>query len=196
VTRRAYWDPVVIVLHWLSAIAIISLLALGLYMTRADFDAARKFDLYQLHKALGWLTLVLTVARLVVRALTRAPEPLATISPMTNRLARAAHLALYGLALTVGLSGWVRISSAIIPIPIDLFGFANVPDIAPMNLELSDAMATTHRLAACALAALVALHAAAALKHHFVDRDATMRRIMSARGEGHGAHRLGTRGRR
>jgi cytochrome b561 len=182
VTQRSNWSPVVIVLHWLSAVAIVSLLALGLYMTRADFDAARKYDLYQLHKALGWLTLVLTVARLVVRALTSAPNPLATISPMMNGLAHAAHFALYALALIVGLSGWVRISSAIIPIPIDLFGFANVPDIAPMNLELSDAMATTHRLAAYALAALVALHAAAALKHHFIDRDATLRRMIGARG--------------
>jgi cytochrome b561 len=181
VTRPSHWSPVVIVLHWSSAVAIVSLLALGLYMTRADLDAARKFDLYQLHKALGWLTLVLTVARLVVRAFTPAPEPLATISPMMNGLARAAHVALYGLALIVGLSGWVRISSAIIPIPIDLFGFANVPDIAPMNLELSDAMATAHRLAAYALATLVALHAAAALKHHFIDRDATLRRMMGAR---------------
>ena len=180
-TRPAHWSPVVIVLHWSSAVAIVSMLALGLYMTKADFDAARKFDLYQLHKALGWLTLVLTVARLVVRAFTRAPEPLATISPMTNGLARAAHFVLYGLALIVGLSGWVRISSAIIPIPIDLFGFANVPDIAPMNLELSDAMATTHRLAAYALAALVALHAAAALKHHFIDRDATLKRMLAWR---------------
>jgi len=181
VTRPAHWGPVVIALHWLNAVAIVSLLALGLYMTRADFDAARKFDLYQLHKALGWLALVLTVARLVVRAFTPAPAPLATISPMMNGLARAAHFALYGLALIVGLSGWVRISSAIIPIPIDLFGFANVPDIAPMNLELSDAMASAHRLAAYALAALVALHAAAALKHHFINRDATLRRMMGAR---------------
>jgi len=178
VTPPAHWGPVVIVLHWLSAVAIVSLLALGLYMTRADFDAARKFDLYQLHKALGWLTLVLTLARLFVRASTPAPEPLATISPMMNGLARAAHVALYVLALIVGLSGWVRISSAIIPIPIDLFGFANVPDIAPMNLELSDAMASAHRLAAYTLAALVALHAAAALKHHLIDRDATLRRMM------------------
>jgi cytochrome b561 len=181
VTQPSRWSPVVIVLHWLSAVAIVSLLALGFYMTRADLDAARKFDLYQLHKALGWLTLVLTVARLVVRGSTPAPEPLATISPTTNALARGAHFALYALALIVGFSGWVRISSAIIPIPIDLFGFANVPDIAPMNLELSDAMACAHRLAAYALAALVALHAAAALKHHFIDRDATLRRMMGAR---------------
>ena len=142
---------------------------------------AHKFDLYQLHKTLGWLTLVLTVVRLVVRASTAAAAPLPTISPKTIRLARATHFALYALALIVGLSGWVRISSAIIPIPIDLFGLANVPDIAPMNLELSDAMASVHRLAACALAALVALHASGALKHHWIDRDATLRRMMGAR---------------
>jgi cytochrome b561 len=50
-----------------------------------------------------------------------------------------------------------------------------------MNLELSDAMASAHSLAAYALATLVALHAAAALKHHFINRDATLRRMMGAR---------------
>ena len=90
-TRPAHWGPVVIALHWLNAVAIVSLLALGLYMTRADFDAARKFDLYQLHKALGWLTLVLTVARLVVRASTPTPEALAQLKEaMANMGLKAA----------------------------------------------------------------------------------------------------------
>jgi cytochrome b561 len=181
VTQPAQWGVAVSVLHWLGAVAIVSLLALGLYMTRAELGAAHKFDLYQLHKTLGWLTLVLMVVRLGVRVTTPSPAPLRTISPMTIGLARVAHFALYALTLIVGLSGWVRISSAIIPIPIDLFGLASVPDIAPMNVELSDAMASVHRLAAYALAALVALHAAAALKHHWIDRDATLRRMMGAR---------------
>jgi len=181
VTQGAHWGAVVISLHWFGALAIVAMLALGLYMTEADLEAARKFDLYQLHKALGWLTLVLTVVRIVVRAVKAAPESLPTISPMTRGLARVGHFLLYALALIVGLTGWVRISSAIIPIPIDLFGLVNVPDIATMNLGLSDLMASAHRFAAYALAVLVALHAAAALKHHFVGRDATLRRMVGAR---------------
>lgn len=177
-TAPRCWSASVRGLHWLGAVAVIFLLALGLYMTKAGLGAARAFDLYQLHKTLGWLTLLLTAARLAVRAATVAPAPSPTLSARTLLLAWGAHFALYALALIVALSGWIRVSSAIIPIPIDLFGFGSVPDIAPMNDAISNAMARLHSLAAYALAALVALHAAAALKHHLVDRDATLRRMM------------------
>ena len=150
-------------------------------MTNADLAAAQKFDLYQWHKTLGWLTLMLTLARLAARSLTVAPAPIPTIPPRTRALARAAHLALYALALTLGFSGWVRVSAALIPIPIELFGLANVPNIAAMNPDLSEAMGLTHKFTAYAFAGLVALHIAAALKHRFIDRDATLRRMSIAR---------------
>ena len=179
----ARWSAPVVALHWLGAAAILFLLALGLAMTHADLDAALKFDLYQLHKAVGWLTLVLTLARLAARALTRAPAPLAA-SPMWERAAaRVAHVGLYALALAVAASGWVRVSTAIVPVPISLFGLTTIPDIAAMDLALSETMARLHALAAYGLAALIALHAAAAIKHGFADRDGAWRRMAFGRGQ-------------
>jgi cytochrome b561 len=175
------WNAAVAALHLLGACAVLGLLTLGFYMTLADLDAASKFDLYQWHKTIGWLTLMLTLARVATRSLTTAPLPLSTIPPRMRALARATHFALYALTLIAGLTGWVRISSAIVPIPIDLFGLASVPDIAPMNAELSDAMSRVHGYVAYGLAALVALHVVAALKHHFVDGDATLRRMIRGR---------------
>ena len=66
------WSRGVVALHWLSAAFLALVFALGLLATRADLGAARKFDLYQTHKALGWLTLALLAARLAARALARA----------------------------------------------------------------------------------------------------------------------------
>ena len=70
----ARWSGGVIALHWLSAGWLALVFALGLAATAGDFDAARKFDLYQTHKALGWLTLVLLAARLAARAAREAGE--------------------------------------------------------------------------------------------------------------------------
>ncbi len=162
--RPAGWSAWIALPHALGAIAVIGLLALGWYMTLAELDAAAKFDLYQWHKTLGFLTLLLTLARVASRALVGAPAPLGSASARTRRLAGAAHVALYLMALAVGVTGWARTSSAIIPIPIDLFGLASAPDIAPMNAELSEMLARAHAYLAYALAALVVLHVAAGVE--------------------------------
>ncbi len=73
-----------IALHWLSAAGLALVFALGLAATAADLDAARKFDLYQTHKALGWLTLILLAARLAARAVRAAPPPAPSWSPATR----------------------------------------------------------------------------------------------------------------
>jgi cytochrome b561 len=176
--RVERWSRAVVASHWVSAAFLAPVFALGLAATSAAFDAARKFDLYQTHKALGWLTLALLAARLVARALRSPPDPRPEWSPLTRLGARIVHSALYFLLLATPLLGWLRVSTAIVPVPVSLFGFATIPNIAPMNPGLSETLATAHFLCAWALAALVALHACAAIKHRFVDRDATLSRIL------------------
>ena len=173
----ARWSGGVIALHWLSAAWLALVFALGLAATAGNFDAARKFDLYQTHKALGWLTLVLLAARLGARAALAAPPPAPSWSLATRWSSAFVHAALYALLVAVPLIGWLRVSSAIVPIPVSLFGLATIPNIAPVDGDFSERMALAHKLGAWALAALVALHAAAALKHQFVDRDAILSRM-------------------
>jgi cytochrome b561 len=178
----ARWSGGVIALHWLSAAGLALVFALGLAATAAGGDAARKFDLYQTHKALGWLTLVLLAARLVARAARAAPPPAPSWSKATRWGSGFVHAALYALLAAVPLIGWLRVSSAIVPIPVSLFGVATIPNIAPIDAVFSEDMAFAHKLAGWALATLVALHAAAALKHQFGDRDAILSRMWPGAG--------------
>jgi cytochrome b561 len=173
----ARWSGAVIALHWLSAAGLALVFALGLAATAADLDAARKFDLYQTHKALGWLTLVLLAGRLAARAARAAPPPAPSWSRATRWSSGFVHAALCALLAAVPLIGWLRVSSAIVPIPVSLFGLATIPNIAPVDAEFSEVMAFAHKFGAWTLAALVALHVAAALKHQFVDRDAILNRM-------------------
>lgn len=178
----ARWSGGVIALHWLSAGWLALVFALGLAATAGDFDAARKFDLYQTHKALGWLTLVLLAARLAARAARTAPPPAPSWSRLTRWSSGFVHAALYTLLAAVPLIGWLRVSSAIVPIPVSLFGLATIPNIASVDAVFSQDMAFAHKAGAWALAALVALHVAAALKHQFADRDAILSRMWPHRG--------------
>jgi len=177
------WSGGVIALHWLSAAGLALVFALGLAATTANLDAARKFDFYQTHKALGWLTLVLLAARLAARAARPAPPPAPSWSRATRWTSELVHAALYAALAAVPLIGWLRVSSAIVPIPVGLFGLATIPNIAPVDADLSERMAFAHKFGAWALAALVALHLAAALKHQFVDRDAILYRMWPRAGD-------------
>ena len=173
----ARWNGGAIAMHWLSAAWLTLVFALGLAATAAYFDAARTFDLYQAHKALGWLTLVLLAARLAARAARTAPPPAPRWSRMTRWSSGFVHAALYALLAAIPLIGWLRVSSAIVPIPVSLFGLATIPNIASVDAVWSENMAFAHKAGAWALAALVALHVAAALKHQFADRDAIFARM-------------------
>jgi cytochrome b561 len=177
------WSGGVIALHWLSAAWLALVFALGLAATAADLDSAQKFDLYQTHKALGWLTLVLLAARSAARMAHAAPPSAPSWSRATRWASGLVHAAFYALLAAVPLIGWLRVSSAIVPIPVNLFGLATIPNIAPVAANFSEIMAFAHKIGAWALAALAALHVAAALKHQFVDRDAILSRMWPRQGE-------------
>lgn len=171
------WNPVVVALHWLTAALIFGLLALGWSMVHGGADAARRFDLYQLHKSLGFVALALVLARLAARWATHAPPPLASMAPWERRAAALTHGALYALALIAALSGWLVVSSAIVAIPtrfFDLFVVPDIPGFGPAQFEMAT---TLHFLVVWLLAGLIGLHVGAALKHRFVDRDRVWSRM-------------------
>jgi cytochrome b561 len=176
-TPPARWNPVVAFLHWLGAALMIAMLALGWWMTHGEGDAARRFDLYQTHKSLGFLALALVVARLAARLATHAPAPLLAMRPWERRAAGLAHSALYGLTLIVAVSGWLVVSSAIVAIPSRFFDLFVVPVIPGVGPACFAAASTLHALAAWLLAGLIVLHLVAAAKHALDDRDAVMSRM-------------------
>lgn len=164
-------------LHWLLALMILGSLGVGLYMTVLPFSPAR-LKLYNWHKWAGVTILVLSALRLAWR-LTHRPPAAPPMPAWQQRASRAAHAALYALFFAVPLAGWAYSSAA--GFPVVLFGVLPLPDFVAPDRALSESLKPLHQWLAYALAAVIALHVAAALKHHFVDRDGLLLRMMPAR---------------
>jgi cytochrome b561 len=175
--RPARWSGPIISLHWAAGAIILALIALGWVMVYGGLDAAATFDLYQWHKSLGFAALALTAARLAARLAGAAPP--APASPRwERRLAAFTQMALYALTIVAIISGWLVVSTSPLPIPTRFFNLIVIPNIAPPDPSLFAAATLAHKLAAWSVALLVALHAAGALKHHLIDRDDVLRRML------------------
>ena len=171
-----------ITLHWLLAIGLTGLLAFGWYMVDLPFSPT-KLKYYNWHKWAGVTILALSVLRLLWRLTHRPPAlpaPMAAAMPRWQHLAHhGVHHLLYVLFFAVPLIGWAYSSAA--GFPIVWFGVLALPDWVSPNPELAEAIKPWHMLTAYTLAALIALHIAAALKHQLLDRDGLLRRMWPGR---------------
>jgi cytochrome b561 len=181
-TRRRY-TIVAIVLHWLIAGGILALLAIGLVMMHAAIPIATKFQLVQLHKSIGITILFLVLLRLLWR-LFHAPPPLPeTMPPLERKAAIGAHPLLYLAMVGLPLTGWAVVSVAPLNIPTFLFGLVHWPHMPILSTltnkaPVSAVVTAIHTYGAWALIAVIALHAAAALRHHFIIRDDVLWRML------------------
>ena len=173
----ARWSAPIIALHWLAGALILALITLGAMMVHAPLDAATKFDLYQWHKSFGFLALALTAAHLVARLAAVAP-PKRSSSAGERWLAAMAQVSLYVLGFAAILAGWLLVSTSPLPIPTHFFGGFVVPDIASPNAALFESATFAHKWAAWVIGALAVLHIAGALKHHLIDRDDVLARML------------------
>lgn len=178
------YGSVAIAFHWMMAVLIAGLFVAGKYMTGLDPMAPDTFALYQWHKSFGFLVLALAVLRLAWRLANPSPK-LPTGMPAIERLAaHLGHAGLYALLLALPLSGWLMVSASPWGIPTVLFDVLPVPHL-PVPGALGDKPAAEallkelHEMLGFALLALVVLHVAAALKHHFINRDTVLRRMVS-----------------
>jgi len=165
-------------LHWLLALMIVGSFAVGTTMVDLPFSVTR-LKLYNWHKWAGVLILALSAARLLWRLTHRPPADL-PMPAWQRRAAQGAHLALYALFFAVPLMGWAYSSAA--GFPIVLFGVLPLPDFVPVDRELAESLKPWHGRLAQLLAAVVLLHVAGALKHHFIERDGLLRRMWPVRG--------------
>jgi cytochrome b561 len=172
------WSAATIAQHWLSAVLILILLGLGWLMVHGDLEASTKFDLYQLHKSLGFLGLALLALRLGARLVQASPPAPPAMPPWEHRLAGLAHVAFYLLLLAAALTGWLLVSAAIVAIPTRFFDLIVIPNLVRPDASLSANMAFWHYVVSRLLVGLLVLHIAAALKHHFVDRNDVLARML------------------
>ena len=167
-----------IAIHWVLALALIGIFAFGLYMTSLPFSPTR-LKYFNWHKWAGMSILILSALRIIWRITHRPPalpEAVTRTMPAWQRVAHhGVHHLMYVLFFAIPLLGWVYSSAA--GFPIVLFGVLPLPDFVGKSPELAEAIKPWHRAAAIALAALVLLPVAAALKHHFIDRDGLLGRM-------------------
>lgn len=167
-----------IVLHWLMAVLLAALFALGLYM--ADLPLSPwKLKLFSWHKWAGVTAFLLVVLRLLWRAGHRPPALPASMSPFMRFAAHAGHGGLYVLMIAIPVSGW-SMSSAL-GVPTVYFGLWQLPDLLQKNVELGKQLIEVHEWLNWLLVAAVAGHAAAAIKHQVVDKDDVLTRMLLRR---------------
>ena len=162
-------------LHWLMAIMIFGLLALGFYM--ADLPASpQKLQFYSWHKWAGVTIFLLVLFRLAWRV-THQPPPLPEQMPkLLQFAAHAGHALLYLLMIVIPLSGWLMSSAN--GFQTVWFGVLPIPDLLEKNRELGKVLQTVHFSLNVVLIVVLIGHIGAALKHHFIDRDDVLTRML------------------
>lgn len=161
-------------LHWLIVALIFSAFIMGWIMTDMAISP-QKLKLFNYHKWVGVTILGLAVVRLLWRVTHRPPELLPM--PAWQRIsAHALHWLLYLLMFLQPLSGWLY--SNAVGYPIVYLGVIPLPTLVAKNKALAETFEHLHGLFGFLLLLALVLHAAAALKHHFFDRDDTLRRML------------------
>ena len=164
--------------HWAMAIGLIGMFFFGLYMADLPVSPA-KLKYYSWHKWAGVTLFALLAFRIVWRATHRPPELPVHMSRGERFVAHAGHAALYLLMIAVPLSGWLMSSAK--GIQTVYFGVWPIPDLLAKNDELAKLLQTAHWALNMLLAAVVISHVAAALKHHFLDRDDVLTRMLPSK---------------
>jgi cytochrome b561 len=169
---------IAIALHWTMAALLVGLLGLGIYMVRLpDIGYDReKITLILVHKALGMIALAAAVARLSWRLTNALPRFVDGLPPWQQVSALFVHLWLYALMVALPMTGWLMSSAGGYPTPI--FAWLDAPDLIRRDEHLFHTLIDVHRWLGYAFAGVVVLHAAAALRHHLVLKDHTLRKML------------------
>ncbi len=172
----ARYDGFSIALHWLTAITVIGLFGLGFWMVDLDYYDSWYRRAPDLHRSIGLSLATLFVARIGWMLFRERPRPLTTHGVLERRIARVVHAVLLVLLVVMFSSGYL-ISTAKGQ-GVEVFGLIEIPAILTSDENLEDLAGVVHEWTAYSLVALAALHAAAAVKHHVMDRDATLARML------------------
>lgn len=174
-------EVLTIMIHWMFATFIMGMLSIGFYMKSTEYDLSR----FQLHKSLGVIFFGLIFIRIYTTI--KYPWRSSAIGSGKEKVVNAVHLALLALMIAMPVTG--LLSSGFSGYSIHLFDLVIVPknvdemgNNIPFNAMVYEFSKMLHWVFAYALATLVCLHVLAALKHHFIDKDATLVRMLSGRG--------------
>lgn len=161
-------------LHWVMAFAILAMFGWGKWMVSLGFYSPWYKDAPYLHKSAGILLLILLTLRFFWRLANLQPDD-SYLAGYEKLLSRLTHWAFYVLLLAQMVAGYLI--SSVDGRSIEVFGLFSVPSVY-QNKGLEDTMGDVHEILAYVILALAAVHVLAALKHHFIDRDITLKRML------------------
>jgi cytochrome b561 len=176
--REDRYGAVALLFHWSMALLVIGLAALGLYMVTlpdVGFDT-KKVMLVLYHKEFGVLALVLLATRLSWRVTQVLPRLVENLPDWQQITARFVHLSFYGLLIALPVTGCLLSSAA--GIPVSFFGLFMLPDFVHRDGDLFQRYVTIHKFLGYVLILFILVHAGAALRHHFVFKDDTLRKML------------------
>ncbi|WP_150526393.1 cytochrome b [Roseibium sediminis] len=170
--------------HWVMALLMVGTLGLGIYMHDLPPSAPETFELYQLHKSFGFVILGLALLRLVWRSINPSPRLPDGMKNWERTLAHLGHAGLYAALFALPLTGWIMVSASPWGIPTVVFNTIHVPhfpvsDWTGNRDTVETLFQSLHEYMAWFTVLLLIGHVAAALKHHFILRDTTLRRMIS-----------------
>jgi len=172
------YSKVAIGLHWAIAALILTLIAFGFLMTQEWMP--QRFIVYQWHKSFGIMVLLLSLFRLVWRLTHKPPALPDGMKAWEALAAKLTHIGFYVLMIGVPLLGWAMVSASKLPIENELFYVIPLPDMPgiPATEAVERRLKSLHEIGAKLILLLFALHVGGALKHHFVEKDGTLARMI------------------
>ena len=168
------WGSGAKLLHWISAVAIVFSIAFGWWMTHL-LPRSGRLPMYQLHSVIAYYLVLLIFLRLVWRAMNPVPQLVRDAPQWERAAALFGHWALYLVTLASGISGWLLAGTFRQPFTTTLFGLIPVPMIVNRDRALHQLFESWHMVLSYLLLALIVLHVAAALRHHFLKKNDVLR---------------------
>lgn len=164
------------IMHWLSALFILGLFALGVWMRTLDYYSSWYQTAPNLHKSFGIILIGIILLRSYLRFTLQPPKPLNTHKAWEIKTAHITHIVMYGLIAMILISGYLIGTADNRSIAV--FDAFNVPPLFTAFDNQEDIAGWIHEWAAYCLIGLIGLHVAGALKHHFIDKDKTLKRML------------------
>lgn len=176
---KEHYGYMTIAIHWVVVVIIFGLFGLGFWMVDLGYYDPWYQDGPDLHQNIGIILAIIMVIRVLLKLFQIAPQPLANHSDIEKKAGHTVHLILYFLIFFIMTTGYL-ISTAD-GRNINVFGIFNVPSMGTLFVDQDDIAGFLHKYAAYSVMFAVLLHAAAAIKHHVIDKDNTLKRMLGHR---------------
>jgi cytochrome b561 len=172
---KTHYGWLSIFLHWFMAIALIAMFLLGQYMVDLDYYDPWYHRAPEIHKSIGVLLLIMMLLRFFWNKFQTSPEPLSS-SKKSEIVARVTHNLFYLLVVMLFISGYMIATAE--GVGIEVFDWFTVPSLIAEDSDRADLAGDIHEIIATGFIILTAIHALAALYHHFIVKDLTLRRML------------------